>query len=97
MKNRIFNGTKLVIASHNKGKIKEIRDLLDPLKIKIFSADELNIDEPDENGLSFEENAIIKSSFVSQKSGIPSLSDDSGICFPDLNDSPGIYSARWAG
>ena len=61
MKNRIFNGTKLVIASHNKGKIKEIRDLLDPLKIKIFSAHELNIDEPDENGLSFEENAIIKS------------------------------------
>ena len=97
MKNRIFNGTKLVIASHNKGKIKEIKDLLDPLKIKIFSADELNIDEPDENGLSFEENAIIKSSFVSKKSGIPSLSDDSGICFPDLNDSPGIYSARWAG
>jgi XTP/dITP diphosphohydrolase len=97
MRQRVFEGNKLVIASHNEGKIREIKDLLKPLKIDVLSAKDFYIIEPDENGISFEENALIKSTFSSRQSGFPSLSDDSGICFPDLNNSPGIYSARWAG
>ena len=94
---RIFQDKKIVIASHNKGKIIEIKDLLAPLNIEILSANEFDIKEPEENGATFEENALIKSSFVTKKTGLPSISDDSGICFSDLNDNPGIYSARWAG
>jgi XTP/dITP diphosphohydrolase len=97
MKNRIFKENKLVIASHNQGKIKEIRELLQPLNIEILSAHDLNIEEPEEDGSTFEENALIKSSFVSKTTGLPCLSDDSGICFSDLNNEPGIHSARWAG
>ena len=97
MRQRVFEGNKLVIASHNEGKIREIRDLLKPLKIDVLSTKDFTMIEPDENGASFEENALIKSNFVSKQSGLPSLSDDSGICFPDLDNSPGIYSARWAG
>ena len=97
MNKRIFKDKKLVIASHNKGKIIEIKDLLAPLNIEILSAYDFNIEEPEENGATFEENALIKSTFVTQKTGLPSISDDSGICFSDLNDDPGVYSARWAG
>ena len=97
MGSRIFKDNKLVIASHNKGKIKEINELLNPLKIEIISAYDLGIKEPEENGKNFEENALIKSKFVSQKTRLPCISDDSGICFSDLNNEPGIYSARWAG
>ena len=93
----MFEEKKLVIASHNKGKIREIKELLKPLNIKILSAQELQIIEPIEDGLTFEENALIKSKFVSKETGLPCISDDSGICFKDLNDEPGIYSARWAG
>ena len=94
---RVFEEKKLVIASHNKGKVREIRELLKPLNIKILSAHELQITEPVEDGLTFEENALIKSKFVSKETGLPCISDDSGICFKDLNDAPGIYSARWSG
>ena len=97
MKSKVFKNKKIVIASHNKGKVKEIRELLEPLDINIFSSAELDLQEPVEDGFSFEENALIKSSYVSKMTGIPSLSDDSGICFTDLNNEPGIYSARWAG
>ena len=97
MKECIFNDHKLVIASHNKGKVKEIKVMLDPLKIEVLSAKDFNLKEPIEDGLSFEKNALIKSSYVCESTGIPSLSDDSGICFCDLNNEPGIYSARWAG
>ena len=97
MKKNIFNDNKIVIASHNKGKVKEIEVLLKPLKVDILSANDFNLNEPIENGLTFEENALIKSSYVSKNTGIPSLSDDSGICFCDLNNEPGIFSARWAG
>ena len=97
MKKYIFNDKKIIIASHNIGKVKEIRFILDPLKVEVLSANDFNLGEPIENGLSFEENALIKSSFVSRKTGIASLSDDSGICFCDLNNEPGVYSARWAG
>ena len=92
-----FNNKKIVIASHNKGKVEEIKILLRPLKIEVLSADDFNLKEPIEDGFSFEENSLIKSSYVSNSTGIPSLSDDSGICFSDLNNEPGIYSARWAG
>ena len=97
MRKNIFNDNKIVIASHNKGKVKEIETLLRPLKIDVLSANDFNLNEPIENGLTFEENALIKSSYVSKNTGIPSLSDDSGICFCDLNNEPGIFSARWAG
>ena len=97
MKNYIFNDNKIVIASHNKGKVKEIKVMLKPLKIEVLSARDFNLKEPIEDGLSFEKNALIKSSYVSKNTGIPSLSDDSGICFCDLDNEPGIYSARWAG
>jgi XTP/dITP diphosphohydrolase len=97
MNNRVFKGDKLVIASHNKGKIQEIDQLLKPLKIKILSAYDLGIEEPEENGSTFEENALIKSTFVSKETKLPCISDDSGICFSDLDNEPGIHSARWAG
>ena len=97
MEERIFTENKLVIASHNKGKIVEIKELLSPLNIEILSAYDFDIEEPEESGTTFEENALIKSSFVTQKTGLPSISDDSGICFYDLGGDPGIYSARWAG
>ena len=97
MKNRTFENKQLVIASHNKGKIIEITDLLAPLNIEILSAYDFGLEEPEENGLTFEENALIKSAFVTQKTKLPSISDDSGICFYDLDGEPGIYSARWAG
>ena len=97
MKNYKFNDTKIVIASHNKGKVKEIKIMLKPLNIEILSARDFNLKEPIEDGLTFQENALIKSSYVSKNTGIPSLSDDSGICFSDLNNEPGIFSARWAG
>ena len=97
MKKYIFKDEKIVIASHNKGKVKEIEVMLEPLKVEVLSADDFNLKEPIENGLTFEENALIKSSYVSKSTGIPSLSDDSGICFCDLNNEPGVFSARWAG
>ena len=97
MEKYLFNDNKIVIASHNKGKVKEIKVLLKPLKIEVLSAGDFNLKEPIEDGLSFEKNALIKSSYVCKNTGIPSLSDDSGICFSDLNYEPGVNSARWAG
>ena len=97
MKKHIFNDNKLVIASHNEGKVEEIKIMLKPLQIEVLSANDFNLKEPIEDGNTFEKNALIKSSYVCKKTGIPSLSDDSGICFSDLNNEPGIYSARWAG
>ena len=97
MKKYIFNDNKIVIASHNKGKVEEIKIMLKPLQIEVLSANNFNLKEPIEDGNTFEKNALIKSSYVCKKTGIPSLSDDSGICFCDLNNEPGIYSARWAG
>ena len=96
MKKHIFNDNKLVIASHNEGKVEKIKIMLKPLQIEVLSANDFNLKEPIEDGNTFEKNALIKSSYVCKKTGIPSLSDDSGICFCDLNNEPGIYSARWA-
>ena len=88
---------EIVIASHNEGKVKEIRSLLKPMGIKIYSAKKFKINEPIENGKTFSENSLIKSRNASLKSGIPAIADDSGLCVLSLNNDPGIYSARWAG
>ena len=88
---------KLVIASHNSDKISEITALLSPFEIDIVSAKDLHLTEPIENGKTFYENAIIKAKTASKESGLIGLADDSGLCIHALNNSPGIFSARWAG
>jgi len=88
---------RLVIASHNPGKLAEIADLLQPLGIEAVSAGALGLPEPAETGASFAENAALKALAAAQGSGLPALADDSGLVVPALDDQPGIYSARWAG
>ena len=88
---------KLLIASHNEGKISEFRELLGLLKIDISSSKELKLPEPVEDGQTFEDNALIKAKSASNLSNLISLSDDSGIEIDALDKQPGIYSARWAG
>ena len=90
-------GSALVVASHNKGKVREIEELLAPFGFDIKGAEELGLPEPDENGTSFTENALIKARSAANISGLPSLADDSGLCVGALDGAPGIYSARWAG
>ena len=92
-----FTGDRLVIASHNRGKIEEIAALLAPFSIQAVSAGSLGIPEPDETGDSFEANAALKAQAAAEASGLPALSDDSGLVVPALGGAPGIYSARWAG
>lgn len=87
----------LVIASHNEGKVREIRELLAPEGVQVFSAAELNLPEPEETGADFAANARIKSESAAKLSGKYALSDDSGLCVLALDGAPGIYSARWAG
>jgi XTP/dITP diphosphohydrolase len=94
---RKFQETELVIATHNKGKVREISDLLKPYISKFFSADELNLPEPEETGKTFVENAILKAKAAATASGKCALADDSGLYVNALNGEPGIYSARWAG
>ena len=88
---------KIVIASHNDGKVEEIRGLLKKYKFKIFSLKKFSHIEPKENGKTFIENSVIKAVNALKITGLPSISDDSGLCIPALNNDPGIYSARWAG
>ena len=88
---------KVIVASHNSGKVREIKSLLKPYSFSIQSASDLKIKEPKETGKNFIENAILKAKFVSKKSGCIALADDSGLCINLLNGEPGIYSARWAG
>ncbi len=87
---------KLLIGTNNRGKLREIKSLL-PKKIKIHSTSEFNLKSPKENGKTFQENSLIKSKFFSKKTGLPCLSDDSGLEIDILNKKPGIYSARWGG
>ncbi|MDE1172281.1 MAG: RdgB/HAM1 family non-canonical purine NTP pyrophosphatase [Parvibaculaceae bacterium] len=94
---RKLSGGKLVVASHNKGKVREIRDLLGPFGLDVVSASDLGLPEPEETGTSFRENAELKARAAAERSGLPSLSDDSGLCVEALDGAPGIYSARWAG
>ncbi len=87
---------KLLIGTNNIGKLREIQDLL-PKYIKIYSTSDFNLKSPKEDGLTFEENSLIKSKYFSKKSKLPCLADDSGIEIDILDKKPGIYSARWAG
>ena len=88
--------TKLLIGTNNKGKFKEIKDLL-PNNLKIYSPQNFNIKSPTEDGKTFEENSLIKARYFSKKSKMLSLSDDSGLEVDILEKNPGIYSARWGG
>lgn len=88
---------KLVIASHNAGKVREIGELLAPFAVEVVSAAALNLPEPEETGDSFHANAKLKSLAAAKASGLPALADDSGLVIPALGGAPGIYSARWAG
>lgn len=87
----------LVIATHNQGKLKEISDLLTPLGLECISAGSLGLSEPEEDGATFEANALIKAKAAAAASGHLALADDSGLAVDALDGAPGIYSARWAG
>jgi XTP/dITP diphosphohydrolase len=88
---------RLVIATHNPGKLKEMRELLMPYGIEAISAGELDLAEPAETGLSFRDNAHIKATAAAKASGLPAFADDSGLVVDALDGAPGIHSARWAG
>ncbi len=97
MTRRLAQGTRLVVASHNPGKVREILDLVAPHGLSVVSAAELRLPEPEETGATFAENAEIKAEAAAQGAGLPALSDDSGLEVEALGGAPGIYSARWAG
>src|SRR6202167_1057508 len=88
---------KLVIATHNPGKLAEMRELLTPYGVEAASAGELGLDEPDETGASFRANAAIKAIAAAKAAQLPAFADDSGLVVEALDGAPGIFSARWAG
>lgn len=88
---------RLVLASHNGGKVKEFADLFRPYRIEVVSATALGLAEPEESGASFAENAALKARLAAGASGVVALADDSGLAVDALDGDPGIYSARWAG
>ena len=94
---RRFEGGRLVIATHNRGKLRELAALLAPYAKDIVAAGDLGLPEPEETGATFAENAILKARAAAKASGHVALADDSGLCVAALKGAPGIYSARWAG
>lgn len=88
---------KLIAATHNKGKVKELRALFEPLGFSVVSAIELDLPEPEETEKTFVGNAVLKAKAAAEATGKPALSDDSGLAVTALDGAPGIYSARWAG
>jgi XTP/dITP diphosphohydrolase len=88
---------RLVIATHNAGKLREFDELLRPFNIALLGAAALGLAEPEETGSTFSGNALLKARAAAQASGLVALSDDSGLCVDALDGAPGIYSARWAG
>ena len=88
---------KLILASGNAGKLREFREILAPQGFELVAQGELGIPDPDETGLSFVENALLKARHASERSGLPALADDSGLCVDALGGAPGLYSARSAG
>lgn len=94
---RHFDGTRLVIASHNPGKVREINDLVRPFGVEAVSAGALGLAEPEETGTTFIANAELKARASAAGARIPALADDSGLVVPSLDGAPGLYSARWAG
>ena len=93
---RLLPSGKLVIATHNAGKLREIRALLAPYGMECLSAGELGLPEPAETGTTFAENALIKARASASASGLPALADDSGLCVSALRGAPGVYTANWA-
>ncbi|HVM80996.1 MAG TPA: RdgB/HAM1 family non-canonical purine NTP pyrophosphatase [Stellaceae bacterium] len=94
---RRVSGGKLVLATHNRGKLAEIVDLMRPFGVEVVSAGALGLPEPEETGTTFEANASLKAEAAALASGLPALADDSGLVVASLGGEPGIYSARWAG
>lgn len=94
---RRFSGSRLVIASHNPGKVAEIADLLGAFDLTVIAAVDLGLEEPEETGSTFVANAELKAHAAAQAAALPALADDSGLVVPALGGDPGIYSARWAG
>jgi XTP/dITP diphosphohydrolase len=94
---RRFTGDRLVVATHNKGKLVEIAELLSPFGVTVLGAAALGLPEPEETGTTFEANAELKALGAATAKGIAALADDSGLVVPALDGAPGIYSARWAG
>ncbi|MGB3811315.1 MAG: RdgB/HAM1 family non-canonical purine NTP pyrophosphatase [Parvibaculum sp.] len=94
---RHFAEKSLVVASHNAGKVREIRELLAPFGIETVSAGDLGLPEPEETGATFQANAELKALAAAKAADRPALADDSGLCVEALNGAPGIQSARWAG
>lgn len=88
---------KLVLATHNKGKVEELSDMLAPYGVQVVSAGDLGLPEPAETETTFVGNALIKARAASKASGLPCLADDSGLCVTALNGDPGVYTADWAG
>jgi XTP/dITP diphosphohydrolase len=97
MVRRLARGSRLVLASHNPGKLREIEDLLRPQGVDVVSAGALGLPEPVEDAPDFAGNARIKALAAATASGLPALSDDSGFCVAALGGDPGVLSARWAG
>jgi len=93
----ILQAGPIVIASHNRGKIREIEDLLGPFGFDVRSAADLGLADPEETGETFAENAVLKAEAACRASGLPALADDSGLVVEVLGGAPGIHSARWAG
>ena len=94
---KIRPSNKLIIASHNQGKVNEIGDLLGPLGLELFSAANLDLPEPEETAGTFSGNARLKAEAAAFSTGLPAFADDSGLVVDALNGNPGIFSARWAG
>ena len=97
MTGRSRKNQKLVVASHNPGKVREISALMAPFGIETVSAGDLGLPEPEETGTTFRANAELKARAAASASGLVALADDSGLCVAALGGDPGIYSARWAG
>jgi XTP/dITP diphosphohydrolase len=97
MSHRRFTGQRLVVASHNPGKVREIGDLLRPYGVEAMAAARLGLPEPEETGETFAENAELKALAAASSTDLPALADDSGLVVDALDGAPGIYSARWAG
>lgn len=93
---RRFTGDRLLVATHNRGKLEEMTHLLEPYGVACVGAAEMNLPEPEETGTTFVENARIKAHAAAKATGMPALSDDSGIEIDALNKAPGVYTADWA-
>ena len=93
---RQFSGDRLLVATHNRGKLEEIADLLLPFGVTVVGAADMGLPEPEETGTTFVENARIKAHAAAQATGLPALSDDSGIEIDALDKAPGVYTADWA-